>query len=329
MFKKNRFLEYLPGIALSMVIAAAAVLSGRLLPAPGSVTIALLVGLAAGNLLPGRDLFVPGTAFCEKRVLPFAIALLGVELNLILFHSLGLKAVLSVILIIVFTIVTAVPVGKIFKLSRSQRLLIGSGNAVCGSSAVAGVSSVIPCDEEEVALSIASVNLMGTAGLFLLPLLSDLLNLTPERSALLIGGSLQAVGQVAAAGYAVSDEVGALAILIKMGRVLCLGPVIVSFSMIFRSQRKKGKHQFKFPIPLFILFFFLFSALATAQFFPDNWIDFIRQAAKILLVTAMAAIGFKINFSKLLQQGPAVIMATAVNALLLIIFNLFLAVLLF
>lgn len=306
-FKKN-----LPGLLIAAAVGLAGKLATTLAPGFGAVALAIIIGIIVGNLIPDDKAFAGGVSFAEKKILPYAIMFLGVELQLNLLIKLGIPTIALVVIIVLTTIGFAIIIGKMLGMTREFSLLMGTGNAVCGSSAIAAVSPIVKGKESEIGLSIGVVNLLGTVGIFLLPLMTGALNFDDIRSGALIGGTLQAVGQVVAAGFSVNDSVGNIAVLVKMGRVLMLGPVVILFSWMM--MRGKGTTAQKVAIPFFIWGFFAFSLIASFELLPANLLQIIKTAGKWLLIWAMAAIGMRIKFKTLLQFGPqAVVFGTLIS----------------
>ena len=298
--------KYGPGILLAILIAGLATIVSNVIPGPGTVFFAILTGLLFGNILPSISAVEAGVASLEKHLLPVAIAFMGTELELHTLGQLGLSAFLIVIPAMTISIVCALLIGRFLGLPKTASLVLGIGNSVCGSSAVLAVAPAVKAEKHEVAVAVAAVNLMGTIDMFLLPGLAVLLMLSDVKTSYLIGGSLQAVGQVVAAGYSVSDSVGAQALVIKMLRVLMIGPIVMILHLIFHSKNgSTGKK--KTYIPGYIIGF-MFCAVAAGVFGGDTLVlPYVKTLAGILMVIAMAAVGFRIHIRALLKQGPKAI----------------------
>lgn len=306
MLSLNRFFVFTSSISLGIILVLILGLISWFLayqiPLLGSVSIAIILGMVAGNVIRDKTKFNPGISFAEKRLLPLAIAFLGTTLKLDVLFSLGIPALLLVVSLVVVTIVSSGLLGRKLGFSRSFSLLMGTGNAICGSSAIAAVSHSLNATEKETGISVGIVNFMGVIGLFILPVVLMPMNISPDDKAMVIGGSLQAVGQVVAAGYSLGPEIGAAAVLIKMGRVLLLGPLTLFFA--FRQKgRKEDETKTSFKFPYFILGFFVLSFLSSFNYLPLQVIEGIKICGKFLLVISMAAIGFKIQFSALKTHG--------------------------
>jgi uncharacterized integral membrane protein (TIGR00698 family) len=318
-------LHILPGLIIVLIIGFAAKFAASYI-ALGSVTLAIILGIIINNLLPIHKTFSTGIVFAEKKLLSLAIMLMGAQLNFSILTSLGLKAIILIVLIAVISISVGYVIGKAFKLSSPFSLLLGIGNAICGSSAIAGAAPLLGAEEDETGLSISVVNFLGTIGIFLLPFLARILTKgDPLSSGLLVGGTLQAVGQVTAAGFSMSDEIGRIATVVKMGRILLLGPVLIFFSLAFKGKSSSQKK--KNSIPPFIIGFIILAIFSNVVVIPQIWLDLIKLVSKNFLILAMAGVGLKITFSKLIKQGPkALVIGSIVFILQIVICSVFILI---
>ncbi len=294
--------ERLPGSLLAILIAIGALLLSPYVGSLGSVSLAIILGLVLGNTLGHIQPCQSGIRFCEKQVLTYAIVLMGFKLQLSELSHMGWRVFGVVLPMMAVTIGLGLLLGRWLGYSKRFSILMGVGNAVCGASAIAAVAPAVHADEEEIGISIGIVNLLGTLGIFLLPLLAHLLHLADSQSAYLVGGDLQAIGQVVAAGFAINDQVGDAALLIKMLRVLMLGPVVILISMWIRSQAQ-GSDKRRY-IPSYIIGFTICSLIGSLLHHNTTILPVLQHTAKLLLLVAMAAVGFKIRLVSLLRHGP-------------------------
>lgn len=305
------------GILLIIVTGSTAWWLAGYVPTLGNVTLAILLGVLVGNLLPETPTVELGAKFAEKQLLPLAIALVGVELMLDSLIALGPLAAVVILVSMSTALLVSVKLGEWLGFSRSFSLLIGAGNGICGSSAVASTSLAIGADESDTGISIGVINLLGTVGIFVLPPLVGALALTHLQSGLLIGGTLQAVGQAVAAGFAVGPETGQIATVVKMGRVLMLGPVVVMIGYWMQSQNKAltGARP-RVQVPRFIIGFFIMSVIASLHLLPPAVIAVVATVGKYLLVLAMAGIGMRIRLRTLFRSGlPALLFGLGVSVI--------------
>ncbi len=314
--------NFLMGLGLCVALAAGASWLAGFIPL-GAVALAIILGILTGNLMRPGAAFAPGIAFSEKHLLSVAIALLGLKLDFTLLHELGLRSVLLVIAGVAVTITVALAVGAALGLKRSFALLLGIGNGVCGSSAIAATEQIVGADQEEVGLSVAIVNGLGTVGIFLLPFLAHtLLKLTDLDSGLMIGNTLQAVGQVVAAGFSVSETTGQTATIVKMTRILMLFPLVFVLLYAFAGRAVKVAPKAGRPrVPAFIIGFVVLSLVPTFGLLPESWIAVLKTISHYALVTAMAGIGLRITFASILRNGRSALLAGAMIFAVQILFS--------
>ncbi|GAB6137557.1 YeiH family protein [Halanaerobaculum tunisiense] len=311
----------MPGLLLAIGIGLGSKYLANKIPNLGGVTLAIILGLIVGNNWEMNSNYAVGIHFAKKKILSIAIILMGLKLKLAVLEQLGLSSILIIITMVAATVALGLFCGQLCGLSRSFSLLLGVGSGVCGSSAIGATAPLVAEDEEEVGLSIGVVNLLGTIGIFLLPFLTYILKLTEANSGLMIGGTLQAVGQVVAAGFSINDQIGNLATVVKMGRILMLGPIILVISF-FKEQTTK-QDESKVTVPSFIIGFFIFSLLGSFQLIPESVVNYLNYLSEILLIIAMAGIGLEIKLSNLIDQGPkALLVGVAIFSSQLILITL-------
>ncbi len=292
------------GLIIATGIGLSSWYLSEFIPRLGSVTLAILLGMLVGNLLLTPDTGIQGLEFAEKKLLPIAIVLLGVELQFLTLVSLGSVAALIIVISIATSIYVSIRIGALLGFSLHFSVLMGAGNGICGASAVAATSLAIDADESETGLSIGVVNLLGTVGIFLVPALIQFLTLTDLQGGLLIGGTLQAFGQAVAAGFSVNEDVGNIATIVKMGRVLMLGPMVVMLGVWIQTKQGGDRtHLAGVYFPRFILGFLVMSGVASLNLLPSAAVATVATSGDFLLVVAMAAIGMRIQFRTLLHSG--------------------------
>src|SRR6185436_2258741 len=183
--------------------------------------------------------------------------------------------------------------------------LVATGNAICGNSAIAAVAPVIGADPEDVASSIAFTAILGVIVVLGLPLLIGPLRLSTYQYGVLAGLTVYAVPQVLAATFPVSALSGEVGTLVKLVRVLLLGPVVVFFS--FRHHRigtqKLNPASF---VPWFIAGFLVLAAARSLGAIPTSAAGVVREVSRWLTVAAMAALGLGVDVRALGRVGPRV-----------------------
>jgi len=309
--KISKFKIYQKGLLMSVVIAILAIIISKLIHF-NTATTAIILGLIVGNSFykifhEDNSKYKKGIKFAEKDLLMFAIALMGINLNFTMLASLGFQTIFIIVGAMAFTVFMGLFLGKLFGLNKKLSLMIGIGNAVCGSSAIAATSGVAKVSSNDIAISIVLVNLMGTVGIFLAPFIAIQLGFNDMQGGILAGNTLQAVGQAVAAGFSISDEAGQYATVVKMGRVLMIAPIV--FFLIYLAARESKKNidnleeKAKVPFPTFILWFLFFSALASFEVLPKGIEEIISTASRYIALIAMSAIGLMIHFGTIIKTG--------------------------
>jgi len=270
----------------------------------GSIPVAIIIGFIINNLFVLKSNFSPGINFSEKYLLNIAIILMGFSFNKDMISKLDSQFIIYIISFVLLAFIITFIISKIFKFSTELSILLGFGNAICGSSAIASVSPILSSKKEDILLSISSINIIGTISIFLLPLLLQYYSVTDsDNQGLIIGGTIQAVGQVSAAGSMISSEVSETAVIIKMCRILLLFPALIIASIIkqFFSKIPKKKYQYNFPF--FIIGFIIVVLLNNYNLFHQDSVTIFKILSKYCLLFSMSALGLKVSFKEIAKNG--------------------------
>ncbi len=289
----------LSGILFSTFIGMVAFLAADYVPMANSIVLALLFGIIIANIIPLPQKLSPGVKFSSKNLLEIAIIFLGFGISFQDIANLGWGIVGILVTTIIVVLLATLYLSNLFSCRASTGYLVGFGTAICGSSAIAALAPKIAEDKNQAGIAIAVVNLMGLIGMVILPLVfnSEMLF---DTAALLIGGTLHGVSNVAGAGYAMGEVVGDLAITIKLGRVALLAPALIFFNFLIN---KSASFKENLKLPYYIIGFILATATVTFFTVPPDLINTFRIIGKVLLTISMAAIGLNIKFSQLYQEG--------------------------
>ena len=295
----------LPGIALAALIAVPAWLLGKAVPIVGSPVFGILFGMLLA-FWKRPALFHDGVSYTSKKLLQYAIILLGFEMNLFNVFTVGKQTLVLMLFTLTAAFVTAYVAGKILKVDGNTRTLIGVGSAICGGAAIAAAAPVIHADEEEVAHSISTIFLFNVIAAFLFPFLGHVLNMSDQSFGLWAGTAVNDTSSVVAAGYSFSDAAGNLAVIVKLTRTLMIVPVTLVLA-IYTSKKaaanEKGGYNIRKIFPWFVLGFIVTSVINTFTFLPAAVGSFLSQAGKFVIVMAMASIGLNTNIVKLVKSG--------------------------
>jgi uncharacterized integral membrane protein (TIGR00698 family) len=318
------FRKLAPGIALSAAVAAIAWVIGQgeerlfTYAVIEPVVLALLLGMVIRTLRPPAAVYAPGISFTAKQLLEFGIVLLGASLDLQTIQDAGFKILLTVILTTGAALGTGIYLGRRAGLSGRLSILVAVGNAICGNSAIAAVAPVIKAKKEEVASAIALTAILGVGIVIALPVMKPLANLDNREYGILAGLSVYAVPQVLAATFPVSTASGQIGTLVKLTRVLLLGPIVALFAVLYREQgEQKTSFSLRRYIPWFVSGFVLMAILRTAGVIPDDLGKHAQDTSKLLTIAAMAALGFGVDVRTIRNTGGRV--AAVVCGLLILL----------
>ena len=294
------------------------------------VLLALLLGMALGNLVPASAGLKPGADFAIRRVLLVGVVLLGAGLD---FHHLvriGLGVLAGVVALIVIVVLLARALAPRFGLGRKLALLLGIGTAICGTSAIVAAAPVLECRERDVAVSVATVNLLGVLAMLAFPVLAAMAAMAPQIYGLWCGLAIHATPQALAAGFAHpvdGQTAGEAATIVKLVRISMLGPAVVLLGALYARHRRRraayvGRRvDYAGLVPGFLLLFLLAAFLRTTGFLPDvtfhmtdrfvfgegdrtwNLADLAACAATWLITAAMAGVGLMTEVRSLAAGG--------------------------
>ncbi|MCA0202887.1 MAG: putative sulfate exporter family transporter [Proteobacteria bacterium] len=295
-----------PGLLLVGIVTAAAFQARELpgLSGLSPVILAILLGMACANLVGVSDPCRPGVAFAGRQVMRAAVALLGAQITLADLLSFGWQGLVAVLAAVAVTLPVSHWIGRRLGVAPDLSILIATGSAVCGASAIAGANSVIRAREDHVSYAVAVITLLGTIGLFAVPLVGDLLGLSPLQAGIWAGLSLHEVAQAVGAGFAAGEASGQAAVAMKLGRVLLLAGVVFALARLWRRTPAPGERKPR-AVPEFLLVFLGLAALNSAGLLPGALRDLAALATPLMLAASLAALGMGTRFASLRALGAA------------------------
>ena len=313
-----KILKYLPGIILSAVIAALACWIESLLPVHviGSAVLAMFIGMLLNHFLKNTGMLADGIKFTSKKILKFAIILLGISLNITTILHVG-KMSLTVM---VFTLLTCFGggyfIGKALGLNWKLSNLISAGTGICGGSAIAAIAPTIEADDNDVAYAMSATFLFDMAMIVLFPIMGQALGMSDEAFGIWAGTAVNDTSSVVATGYAFSEGAGDFATMVKLTRTLAIIPTVITFAFIqLRLKRKealanqqnggdlKATFSIKKIFPWFIIGFVAMSCIASIFSIPATVVSTSKTVSKFLMVCALSAIGLNTSFANMKKAG--------------------------
>ncbi len=313
--------ENYKGLLLCILIAVPAWIIGKMFPVIGGPVVAIILGMVVTSFIKDKSNYTSGIRFASKKILQWAVILLGFGLNLSVVIYTGKQSLPIIIVTISMSLLIAFVLQKFMKVDRKIATLVGIGSSVCGGSAIAAAAPVIDADDEEVAQAIAVIFFFNVIAAILFPQLGSLLGFSAESGesfGVFAGTAINDTSSVTAAastwdsihnlGSATLDK----AVTVKLTRTLAIIPItlVLGFSRL-RSERKENitskEISWKKVFPTFIIYFVLASVITTVLTsfvgIDISFFDPVKALSKFFIVIAMAAIGLNTNLIKLIKTG--------------------------
>ncbi|CAD0134369.1 YeiH family putative sulfate export transporter [Streptococcus thermophilus] len=322
--------EFLPGISISILISLIAWYLGNLFPIIGGPVIGLFIGLLLANLLINQERFIIGMQFTSKKVLQYAVVLLGFVLNLSQVFNVGLTSLPIILTTIATALITAYVIHKLFKLDSEIVTLVGVGSSICGGSAIAATAPVIKAKDGSIATAISVIFFFNILAALLFPHLGSWLGLSNQGFAIFAGTAVNDTSSVTATASSWDSLHGTSileqATIVKLTRTLAIIPITLGLS-IWQSKKDNTKERFSLikAIPNFILWFLLASLITTVAMsmgVPAAIFAPLKDLSKFMIIMAMTAIGYQTNLKKIITKGGSALLVGGLCWLLISVVSL-------
>lgn len=322
--------DLLPGISLTVVVASISLglqlAQERVFGHPflEALVVAILLGMALRSVWEPGPRWQAGIAFCAKQVLELAVTLLGASISFALVAASGAPLLLAIVATVATMLAATYGIGRLLGLPVRLSILVACGNAVCGNSAIAAVAPIIGAKPHEIASSISFTAVLGVLVVLGLPILIPLLGLSPTQYGIVAGLTVYAVPQVLAATVPAGLVATQVGTMVKLVRVLTLGPIVLCFSLFGRSLRAPTDAQVRFfqIVPWFIIGFVALAVLRNTGVLPAEWAAPLLRVASILTLVAMAALGLGADVRVIARLGARTTAAVTLSLLLLLLISL-------
>ena len=306
------------GLLLCLAIAIPSWFLGKKFEIIGGAVIAIILGMIVTLFIKEKGEFESGIKYTSKKILQYAVILLGFGLNLNVIFETGKQSLPIIICTITTSLVIAYVLQRVMKIPANTATLVGVGSSICGGSAIAATAPVIDADDEEVAQSISVIFFFNVLAAILFPTFGQLIGFSTasgDAFGIFAGTAVNDTSSVTAAastwdsmwglGSATLDK----AVTVKLTRTLAIIPITLVLAFI-RTRKSKGdgntKVSLKSIFPFFILYFLgasVITTVAIALGVPASVFSPIKELSKFFIVMAMAAIGLNTNIVKLLKTG--------------------------
>jgi uncharacterized integral membrane protein (TIGR00698 family) len=321
----SHFARLLPGILLASIVGVVSVgvasAEERAFGHPiiEGLVVAILLGMLLRTAWTPPARLAPGVGFAAKQVLEAAVLLLGASVDLPLLLRAGPSLAVGIVLLVVLGIAFSYGIGRALGLPHKLAVLVACGNSICGNSAIAAIGPVIRAEKEHVASSIAFTAILGVVVVVGLPLLIAPLALSNFQYGVLAGLTVYAVPQVLAAAFPVSVLSGQVGTLVKLVRVLMLGPVVLFFAFHHRNDADAPpRFQLTRFVPWFIVGFLVLAALRSSGVIAATAAAPMKVISTWLTVAAMAALGLGVDLKALRKVGRAVMLTVTASLVVLV-----------
>lgn len=322
----SRIVTLIPGIFLCALVAGVSALLERVqlgvfeYPYVEALVMAILLGMALRSFWKPAPRWQAGIAFSAKQLLEVAVMLLGASISFAVVAASGIALLASIAGVVVVALCGSFGLSRMLGLSTRLSILIACGNSICGNSAIAAVAPIISANNDEIASSISFTAILGVMMVLGLPLLIPLLQLSATQYGILAGLTVYAVPQVLAATVPaglLSTQIGTL---VKLMRVLMLGPIVIGLSLVASrwSAAKKTNVGFFRLVPWFILGFLVLATLRSLEIVPAAVVGPVMKIAGFLTVVSMAALGLGVDVRVLVNVGGRVTAAVTLSLTLLL-----------
>jgi len=321
---KEWIIDNWKGFLLCVAIGLPAWYLGKKVPLIGGPVFGILIGMILGMIINNHDPFKKGITFTSKKILQYAVILLGFGLNLNVVLQTG-KQSLPIIISTIFTsLILAFVFSKVLKIPGKISTLIGVGSSICGGSAVAATAPVVDADDEEVAQAISVIFLFNILAALIFPTLGGLIGFdttSGEAFGIFAGTAVNDTSSVTAAAstwdqlYNLGSATLDKAVTVKLTRTLAIIPITLVLA-IYRAKKEKSSSNsfsFKKSFPMFIIWFIVASIITTVCEKLGTKIELLshfsdvakvfKELSKFFIIMAMSAIGFNTNIVKLVKTG--------------------------
>lgn len=308
--KENVLKNMIPGVLFTFVIAIVAYILGSFFPILGGAIIGILLGAFINNFFTVPTSYLNGIDFVLKRILKLAIILLGFSFQFNQILEVGKSSIVIVLVSVFSGLIFTYYIGKLFGLRGNTSLLIGSGTAICGSTAIVTISPIIKAKEEELTYAVNTIFAFNVLAILFYPIIANILNMSDAYFGIWAGAAIHDTSSVVAAGYAYSDEAGDISVVVKLVRTLMLIPLALFVAIGYSLRLKKNKvdanaekvklHKI---FPYFILVFVGVAIINTVFNIPSSITDSLGWLAKLLIVMVMVSVGLKTDLKKIKNVG--------------------------
>lgn len=306
------------GLLLCLVIAVPSWFLGKMFPVIGGAVIAIVAGMVTTVFWKDKNSFAPGITFTSKKILQWAVVLLGFGMDLGVVFQTGKQSLPIIVCTITTSLVLSFVLHKAMDIPSKISTLVGVGSSICGGSAIAATAPVIDADDEEVAQAISVIFFFNVLAAILFPIFGQMIGFdttSGEAFGIFAGTAVNDTSSVTAAAstwdsmWGLGSQTLDKAVTVKLTRTLAIIPVTLVLAFLRTrkaSENGENKVSMKQIFPFFILYFIAASVITTVAVqsgISANVFAPVKELSKFFIVLAMAAIGLNTDIVKLVKTG--------------------------
>ena len=208
---------------------------------------------------------------------------------------------------VIFIFLLGILIGRILKIDTKLSILLASGTAICGATAIAAISPLIKPKEKDLLTSLALIFIFNAIALAIFPVIGNSIDMTDESFGAWIAMAIHDTSSVIGAALSYGGNAAEIATTLKLGRTLWLIPLIIIIGLLFKNDDNK-----KAKLPLFVFVFILAVLIGTQLNLNQQTITTLDSLSRLFLIGALFCIGAQINSKSLKEVNLKTIAAASV-----------------
>ena len=259
----------------------------------GNAAISLLLGILFSFFNKKDQILIPNKI--GSKFLKIGIIFLGGSISYKSLTNISIDYFPLISLYVITVMILGFLLGSLMKIDKKHLLLLISGTAICGGTAMAALAPIIKSKNEELASSITIVFLLNLLAIIAFPFIGEIIGLSQQQFGIFAALTIHDTASVIGAASIFGNEALEIATIMKLGRTLWIIPLVLLASWYFNRREESINY------PYFILLFIFFILVGSFFSFEDSWILFFKNSSKIFLSLGLFFIGTEISFDAIKQ----------------------------
>ena len=273
--------------------------------------LALMLGIIFVSIKSHRNLIAPSLG---TKLLQAGIIIIGLTTTSSTAINLISEFFLQVSLFVIAVFLIGILLAKAFKINNSLGLLISSGTAICGATAIVAIAPIIKSKPKELLIALSIIFIFNAIAIVAFPLIGQSLEMSYEQFGVWSAMAIHDTGSVIGAAMSYGGNSAEVAATLKLGRTLWLIPLII-FLSISNNENAKVK------LPIFVMIFILAIFMGSIFNIKDEILVVFDHLSDALIIAALFCIGAQINFNSIKQTNIKVISFAFVLWIFALIFS--------